>query len=257
MTAAQVKTVTPLSKLPNFDARKIAVLGVDSHLPAVLPERLQPTALRQRFATPPQWQPEIYAEHRFTDRAPMNAAVLVAVVMRQQPMILLTERTAHLSTHSGQIAFPGGKTDATDASAAATALREAEEEVGLAPHFVEVLGNLPTYTTGTGFIITPVVALVLPGYGMTPNANEVADVFEVPLEFLMNPANHQRHALDLEGLRREWFSIPYDDHLSSCAVNANAVTSADADAHAAPATQRFIWGATAGMLRNFYRFLSA
>ena len=256
MTAAPVKPVTPLSKLPNFDARKIAVLGVDAHLPSVAPERLQPNALRQRFAAPPLWQPEIYAEHRFTDRAPAHAAVLMAVVMRQRPMVLLTERTAHLSTHSGQIAFPGGKTDESDASAAATALREAEEEVGLASHFVEVLGNLPTYTTGTGFIITPVVALVQPMYEVTRNANEVADVFEVPLDFLMNPAHHQRHAVDLEGLRREWFSIPYDDPVSGRAVNANVGKSADSHALAAPSTQRFIWGATAGMLRNFYRFLS-
>ena len=257
MSAAQVKPVTPLSRLPNFDARNIAVLSVDSHLPAVMPERLQPDALRQRFITPPLWQPEIYAEHRFTDRSPMHAAVLVAVVMRQRPMVLLTERTAHLSTHSGQIAFPGGKTDATDASAAATALREAEEEVGLASHFVQVLGNLPTYTTGTGFIITPVVALVQPDYGMTPNAHEVADVFEVPLEYLMNPANHQRHALEWEGLRREWFSIPYNDDLSGRAVNVSPAVSVHTEAQAATSTQRFIWGATAGMLRNFYRFLSA
>lgn len=245
--------VTPLSRLPNFDARKIAVLGVDSHLPSVSRERLQPDALRQRFTAQPQWQPEIYAEHRFTDRAAMHAAVLVAVVMRQQPMVLLTERTAHLSTHSGQIAFPGGKTDATDADAAATALREAQEEVGLDPRFVQVLGNLPTYTTGTAFIITPVVALVEPDYGMAPNAHEVADVFEVPLEFLMNPANHQRHALEWEGLRREWFSIPYNDDVSG----RSGSSLRPGDAHGAASTQRFIWGATAGMLRNFYRFLSA
>ncbi len=251
--AMPTKPVTPLSKLPNFDARKIAVLGVDAHLPAVMAERLQPDALRQRFIAPPLWQPEIYAEHRFTDRAPMHAAVLVAVVMREQPMVLLTQRTAHLSTHSGQIAFPGGKTDAHDADAAATALREAQEEVGLDPRFVQVLGNLPTYTTGTAFIITPVVALVQPDFTVTPNAHEVADVFEVPLQFLMNPANHQRHALEWEGLRREWFSIPYNEYIRA---NSDAANQAQGCQHAA-ATQRFIWGATAGMLRNFYRFLSA
>ena len=182
-----IKPVTPLSRLPNFDARKVAVLGVDSHLSAVMPERLQADALRQRFITPPLWQPEIYAEHRFTDRAPMHAAVLVAVVMREQLMVLLTERTAHLSNHSGQIAFADGKADATDADAAATALREVQEEVGLDPRFVQVLGNLPNYTTGTAFIITPVVALVQPDFVVTPNVHEVADVFEVPLQFLMNP----------------------------------------------------------------------
>ena len=252
-----ITQITPLSKLPNFDARKIAVLGVDSHLPAIAPERLQPDALRQRFIMPPLWQPEIFAEHRFTDRAPLHAAVLVAIVMREQPMVLLTQRTVHLSTHSGQIAFPGGKTDAHDADAAATALREAQEEVGLDPHFVQVLGNLPTYTTGTAFIITPVVALVQPDYLMTPNTHEVADVFEVPLQFLMNPANHQRHALEWEGLRREWFSIPYDEKArQALPANAGSTDQAQGAQHAA-AAQRFIWGATAGMLRNFYRFLSA
>ena len=252
-----VKPVTPLSRLPNFDARKIAVLGVDSHLPAVMPERLQPDALRQRFATPPLWQPEFYAEHRFTDRAPMHAAVLVAVVMREQPMVLLTERTAHLSTHSGQIAFAGGKADATDADAAATALREAHEEVGLDPHFVQVLGNLPTYTTGTAFIITPVVALVQPDFTLTPNTYEVADVFEVPLQFLMNPANHQRHALELEGLRREWFSMPYTGNTTDRPHGLFHGTNLAQEVQPADAKQRFIWGATAGMLRNFYRFLAA
>ena len=269
MSDTPTKSVTPLSRLPNFDARKIAVLGVDSHLPAITPERLRPDALRQRFIAPPLWQPEIYAEHRFTDRAPMHAAVLVAVVMRRQPMVLLTERTAHLSTHSGQIAFPGGKADATDADAAATALREAQEEVGLDPRFVQVLGNLPTYTTGTAFIITPVVALVQPDYGMTPNAHEVAEVFEVPLQFLMDPANHQRHALEWEGLRREWFSIPYSDDMPGNFPD-NFPGSVLGDGHdpvqvknqgqndpLTAARQRFIWGATAGMLRNFYRFLSA
>ena len=249
--------ITPLSRLPNFDARKIAVLGVDSHLPAVTSERLQADALRRRFITPPVWQPEIYAEHRFTDRTPMHAAVLVAVVMREQPMVLLTERTAHLSTHSGQIAFPGGKADATDADAAATALREAQEEVGLDPRFAQVLGNLPTYTTGTAFIITPVVALVRPDFVVTPNAHEVADVFEVPLQFLMNPANHQRHALEWEGLRREWFSMPYSDSMLDRSDDIFHPANHAQIAQHAQARQRFIWGATAGMLRNFYRFLSA
>ena len=234
-----ITQITPLSKLPNFDARKIAVLGVDSHLPAIAPERLQPDALRQRFIVPPLWQPEIFAEHRFTDRAPLHAAVLVAIVMRQQPMVLLTQRTVHLSTHSGQIAFPGGKTDAHDADAAATALREAQEEVGLDPSFVDVLGVMPHYVTGSAFIITPVVALVQPDFTLTPNAFEVADVFEVPLEFLMNPAHHRHHVFEWEGVRREWLSMPYQD---------------DSNEHV---TERFIWGATAGMLRNFYRLLSA
>lgn len=225
----------PLSGLPNFDPRRIPVDRIDTGLPAVARERLQPDALQQRFAHPPRWQPEVAVEKKFTDRLPAHASVLLAVVMHDQPTVLLTERTAHLSTHSGQIAFPGGKVDDTDADAAATALREAHEEVGLDERNVEVIGTLPIYVTGSAFIITPVVALVRPGFVLHPNPDEVADAFEVPLEFLMNPANHHLQAFEWEGMRREWFSMPYQDH----------------------GKERFIWGATAGMLRNFYRFLSA
>jgi len=227
--------LTPLSKLPNFDPRQIPVVGVDAHLPAVPREQLQPDALRQRFIAPPTWQPEVRAEPRFTQRAPVPASVLVPIVAHARPTVLLTQRTSHLANHSGQIAFPGGKVDDTDADTIAAALREAEEEVGLTPDFIQVLGTLPIYTTGSAFIITPVVALVRPGFTLAPNEGEVADVFEVPLDFLMNPAHHRRHSLMAEGLRRDWFSMPYQD----------------AD------MERFIWGATAGMLRNFYRFLAA
>jgi 8-oxo-dGTP pyrophosphatase MutT (NUDIX family) len=228
-------TITPLSKLPDFDPRTAPVLGVDSHLPAVPRERLTPQALRQRFAAPPPWQPEVRMEPRFTRREPVAAAVLLPLVQRADPTLLLTQRTAHLANHSGQVAFPGGKVDAQDADVIEAALREAQEEVGLAREFVQVLGTLPVYTTGSAFAITPVVALVQPGFALQPNAAEVADVFEVPLSFLLDPANHRRHALLAEGLRREWFSMPYHDGR----------------------IERFIWGATAGMLRNLYRFLSA
>ena len=164
----------------------------------------------------------------------MHASVLVPIIMRERPSILLTERTKHLSTHSGQIAFPGGKADADDIDAVATALREAKEEVGLDPEFVQVLGTLPHYVTGSAFVITPVVALVQTGFSLSRNTNEVADIFEVPLEFLMNPTHHRRHVLETQGLRREWFSMPYQDG----------------------PIERYIWGATAGMLRNFYRMLT-
>ena len=226
---------TPLSKLPNFDPRTVPVVGVDVHLPLVAPEALAPAALRQRFAAPPPWEPEIWREIKFADREPALASVLIPVVMRERPMVLLTERTTHLSTHSGQVAFPGGKRDATDADEADTALREAHEEIGLARELAEVIGTMPLYTTGTRFIITPVVALVSPDYQLTLNPYEVADAFEVPLDFLMNPAHHRRHRIEWAGASREWFSIPY--------MEGN--------------TERFIWGATAAMLRNFYRFLSA
>lgn len=227
--------ITSLSRVPNFDPRLIAVAGVDSHLPAVSRAALQAAALRQRFSSPPSWMPEVTTEKRLTGRSMAHASVLLPIVTHPQPSLLLTQRTEHLSTHSGQIAFPGGKRDASDVDAVATALREAQEEVGLEPSRVQVLGTLPHYVTGSAFIITPVVALVEPGFTLSRNANEVADIFEVPLEFLMNPAHHRRHMFELDGLRREWFSMPYQDGL----------------------TERFIWGATAGMLRNLYRLLAA
>jgi 8-oxo-dGTP pyrophosphatase MutT (NUDIX family) len=201
----------------------------------VPPERLHPDALRQRFATPPVWQPELVRERKFMDRAPAQAAVLVGMVMRETPTVLLTQRTAHLSTHSGQIAFAGGKCDPHDTDAAATALREAQEEVGLSPAHVEVLGHLPQYITGSAFHVTPVVALLSPQLSLTPNPHEVQDAFEVPLSFLMNPAHHRWHLHEFQGVQRQWLSMPYQDG----------------------AQLRFIWGATAGMLRNLYRFLAA
>ena len=227
--------ITQLSKLPNFDPRRIPVDAVDSHLSAVSRAALRPDAIRQRFEAPPVWTPELRSEVRFTDRAPVHASVLVPIVKRAQPTVLLTQRTAHLANHSGQIAFPGGKADASDADPTATALREAQEEVGLDPALVQVLGVLPTYLTGSAFIISPVIALVEPELALSPSPGEVAGVFEVPLEFLMNPANHRRHSFEWQGVRREWLSMPYLDD----------------------GVERFIWGATAGMLRNFYRFLAA
>ena len=222
-------------RLPLLDPRSVPVLRVDNHLPAVAVTELRPSALRSRFALPPAWQPELRSEPKFMDRQPMQAAVLIPIVMRSEPTVLLTQRTEQMSTHSGQIAFPGGKCDVDDADATAAALREAFEEVGLESGFVDVLGQLPIYTTGSAFIVTPVVALVTPGFVLKPNAQEVSDVFEVPLQFVMNPANHRHHQVHWQGLQRQWLSMPYLDG----------------------ATERFIWGATAGMLRNFYRFLIA
>jgi 8-oxo-dGTP pyrophosphatase MutT (NUDIX family) len=224
-----------MSKLPAFDPLQVPVFQVDAHLAAVPVQRLTAEALHERFATPPAWQPELLRERKFMDRTPAQAAVLLGLVMRDEPTVLLTQRPSHMSTHAGQIAFAGGKCDACDADVVATALREAHEEVGLEAHHVQVLGTLPEYVTGSAFFVTPVVALISPAMTLQLNTLEVSDAFEVPLAFLMNPAHHRWHRYEFEGVVREWLSMPYQDGKQ----------------------QRFVWGATAGMLRNFYRFLSA
>jgi len=228
-------TTVPLAKIPGLDPLRVPALSLPEDLPAVALERLQAQALRERFARPPAWQPETVAEKKFGDRVPTQAAVMMGIVQRPVPSLLLTLRTAHLNTHSGQVALPGGKLDPEDADAIAAALRESQEEVGLDPQHVEVLGTLPTYTTGTAFVVTPVVALIAEQAQFVPNPDEVADVFEVPLPFLMDPANHRWHQFEWEGGVRNWYSMPYEQGTH----------------------HRFIWGATAGMLRNLYRFLLA
>ena len=224
----------------SFDPQKLPVVGVDDHLPAVVADELAIPSLRRRFAAPPVWTPEIRTEPRFTERTPSHASVLVALVPRDEITVLLTQRTDHLTDHPGQVSFPGGRAEATDVDTAATALREAHEEIGLDPAFVDVLGALPTYTTGTGFIVTPVVAFVRPGFELKVDPFEVAEVFEVPLAFLMNPASHRWHAVEVAGVRRRFLSMPWDG----------------VDEAGQP-RRYFIWGATAAMLRNLYGFLSA
>ena len=227
--------------MPIFDPHSVPVIGVDDHLPSVQAEHLRAEALRQRFQTPPAWEPEHRADHRSTtQRGPTAASVLIAIVQRDEPTVLLTQRTDHLTDHPGQVSFPGGRAEPEDADAIMTALREAREEIGLEARHVDVIGTLPIYTTTTGFVVTPVVALVHPDFTTQIDPFEVAEVFEVPLAFLMNPANHRRQAMEFAGAMRNFLSMPWDG------------VSADGEPR-----QYFIWGATAAMLRNFYRFLSA
>ena len=172
--------------------------------------------------------PELLAD--FAAMAPPRAAaVLVPVVLREELTLLLTQRTESLPTHGGQISFPGGKLEPGDADAVAAALREAEEEIGLARHHVEPVGFLDGYRTGTGFNVTPVVALVDPGFSLLLDSREVAEAFEVPLRFLMDEANHQKHSRPWRGRDRHYYAMPYRD--------------------------RYIWGATAGMIKNLHQRL--
>lgn len=202
---------------------------------AIAPELLNGTWLRQRFANPPAWTQEDFDEHRGRQHVPVMipASVLMPIIEREDGAhLLLTQRTAHLHDHAGQVSLPGGRVDPDDASPVDTALRETEEEVGLHRRHVEILGTLPNYLTGSGFCITPVVGLVQPPFDLRADPFEVAEIFEVPLAFLMDGANHQRRAAELpNGVRRSFYAMPYE--------------------------RFFIWGATAGMLRNLFHFLRA
>jgi 8-oxo-dGTP pyrophosphatase MutT (NUDIX family) len=154
------------------------------------------------------------------------AAVLIPVVGHAEPTVLLTQRSAHLNDHAGQISFPGGKIDPTDASPLDAALREADEEIGLGREFIDPIGYLDLYATGFGFRILPTLARVKPGFKLRINEDEVDDAFEVPLAFLMNPANHQLHSKEFRGIERSYYAMPF--------------------------AERYIWGATAGILRVLY-----
>jgi len=159
------------------------------------------------------------------------AAVLVPLVPRETGMtVLLTQRTDHLHDHAGQISFPGGRIETFDTSPADAAIRETVEEVGVEPHRIELVGELDPYVTRTGYAVTPVVGFVLPPFTVRPDPFEVADVFEVPLCFILDPANLQRHSRVYEGKERHFYALPYEE--------------------------RYIWGATAGMLVNLAQVLN-
>ena len=214
-----------------LDPHAVPVIGTDAHLPAVDPAHLTPEALRLRFGLPASWQAEIPGDVELSAPELRSASVLVPLVQRPEGLkVLLTRRTEHLRDHAGQISFPGGGAEAHDADAAATALRETEEEIGLPRGAVDIIGRLPHYTTITRYRVTPVVALVHPPFTLQLDRFEVAEAFEVPLDFLMTPAHHHRHAMQIQGIERQFLAMPWGDY--------------------------FIWGATAAMLRNLYHFLS-
>lgn len=201
--------------------------------PVVPKERLTVDSVRQHFLKPPSWTPEVREEPVFINRPSwILAAVMVPLVLREEGLsLLLTQRALHLQDHPGQISFPGGRVDETDNSVSETALREMYEEVGIESHHVEIIGRLPEYKTGSGFRVMPVVSFVKPQFNIKINPEEVAQAFEIPLSHFMNGNNYEVRSAEFPNRagKRSFFTIPYED--------------------------RFVWGATAGMLRNFYHFL--
>lgn len=230
-------------RVPSFDPEAMPIVARDTHLEPVEKALLSMAGMRERFLQEKEWAIELTDENRSVLAArgakdagrgdvPTPAAVLVPLVAYEDELhILLTKRTSHLHDHPGQISFPGGRTDPEDITPEHTALREAQEEIGLPESHVEILGRLPHYLTITGYQVTPVVALVKPGCMYQPDPFEVAEIFEVPMSFLMNPHHHERRMWQSPEGARQFYAMPYEN--------------------------KFIWGATAGMLRNLYHFLRA
>lgn len=229
---------------PPFDPSLVPIEALPP-APALALDRLQPSFLRERLANPPTWQADHLHHQRKPDDHAAPAAVLIPVIVRPDgaPLrVLLTQRAIHLRAHAGQISFPGGRLE-PDEDAVAAALREVQEEVGVPTSRVEVLGQLPAFVTGTGFWVTPVVGLIYAQAQESQHlhlhidAGEVAEAFEVPLDFLMDPSNHRYHRLSVAQDVFHYFSMQWT--------------------HPTEAKPYFIWGATAGMLRDLYRLLSA
>lgn len=226
-------------RIPVFDPQSATIDSIAGEA-ALDQSRLNLNWIRQRFVHPPEWQAEILGDHSLfpADKKLTDASVLIAMVQRESGLnLLFTRRTVHLAQHPGQISFPGGRVDAKDHDVIETALREAHEEIGLNKDQVEVFGTLPDYVTVTGYCVTPLVVAVKSLPALLSNVNEVAEIFEVPLAFLMNGGAHQRRSTVFlnqqtnQQTRRNFYAMPYQDY--------------------------FIWGATAGMLRNLFHFLRA
>ena len=208
---------TGMPPVSDFFARARARLNLD--VPAALNDHSAEAKRGDLDLDPALWL-------RAGVSATKPAAVLIPVVERAEPMVLLTQRTADLPSHPGQIAFPGGKIDSMDTTPLAAALRETHEEIGLDPRFIDPIGYLDIYLTFSGFRILPAVAHVAPDYLLALNAGEVTEAFEVPLAFLMTPANHQFLKRDWRGIERQYYAMSY--------------------------RERYIWGVTAGIVRNMF-----
>jgi 8-oxo-dGTP pyrophosphatase MutT (NUDIX family) len=211
-------------KAPSHEFFERARARLTREVPAALTDHDAPSVRGDLDLDPVVWE-------KAGIKATKPAAVLVPVVERDQPSVLLTQRTADLTNHSGQIAFPGGRIDPEDESPLHAALREAHEEIGLDSQFIDPIGYLDLYLTFSGYRILPLLARVGPGFKLALNPTEVTEAFEVPLEFLMTPGNHQRHSRDWRGIERHYYAMPFGD--------------------------RYIWGVTAGILRNLYERIYA
>lgn len=235
-TPSRPVLVRPLSR-SGFDPQRQPLAPVPALAP-LLPQALELDFIRQALQQPFDWQVEPLFLDEF-DSAILalpdvaRAAVLMPLVQRNDGLhVIFTRRADHLSNHAGQVSFPGGRIEPQDADAVAAALRETHEEIGIAPEFLQPIGTQPSLLTASRFIMTPVVGVLRPGYLIQPNHDEVAEVFDVPLRVLMDPASYRLHRVDFtDGAHRLYFSISWQSH--------------------------FIWGATATLLRNFHRFLLA
>lgn len=226
------------------DPRAVPIVGRDDHLPALTADHWSESAVAEQLASAQAaaWPAPLRGDGgALNPGQPLKPAAVLVPLIRQPdgPTVLLTQRTAHLRAHAGQVSFPGGRLEPDDRDATAAALREANEEVGLASHLVEVVGHMPAYHTVTGFVVTPVVAWVNPPLALAPDPHEVQDIFEVPLAFLMNPAHHRRHRVSIQEVNRQFLSMPW---------NGRGLSGQD--------REFFIWGATAAMLRNLYHLLA-
>lgn len=224
--------------VPGFDPQTQPIVPLSDTLLPLSNESMQLDFIRDAFKSQVEWRVEpIFTESFQADSLDLigivQAAVFVPLVQRPTGLhLLFTRRASHLYNHAGQICFPGGRIEITDTDAVAAALRETYEEIGVPPNYIQLIGTQPGFLTSTRFTMKPVIGYVTPGFVVRPDLTEVAEVFEVPLAFLMDPAHHFLHRAHLpDGGHRFYFSMPWKEY--------------------------FIWGATAALIRNFYHFLAA